>query len=230
MSKSLTIRTKNEVQAKERERPIVTPVPKDRVDLICLALDKIEQVQNQYAAGCVLIGMELTALKKDLGHGAFMETFSKRIERPRFGYKSAQRFMRVAEQIRMKLATSAGMKLGEALCLALAPSAMGEDQRLELMAKVGQACAGKTMQQLMLDFGGGKKALPPAGGSSDDEAKKDAAFWTAHYTEAWTETVADLTKLAQKKSLGFLNDEKLKELRGELSMVLSLFPKNFPKK
>lgn len=210
-------------------RPTAHPQqpPVDRVGFIVQALDKLEGVQNQYAAGCVLIGMELCSLKKELGHGKFLETFAQRIERPRFSYKTGQRFMRVAEMLRVKLATGASVKLGEVLGMALAPSAMREEERLELAERVGLACSGRTMQQLMLDFNERPKALPAASDnlSPDERKKKDTEFWTKHYDAGWSQTMGQLAKLASKKSWCYLRDDRIKEIRNSLIALLAMLPK-----
>lgn len=199
----------------------------ERVDFVIGALDQLENVQNQYAAGCILIGMELLALKNDLGHGQFIETFTEKIERPRFGYRTAARFMKVAEVLRVKLATGSSIKLGEALSMALAPSAMSDSERKELLKRVGDAAQGKTMQQLMLDFApqANRPALPPG---DDDEAetnRKTAAYWRMHYNQALNDLMDRLSKIVTaKKFLGALSDDELRQHRQVLEAILSHFP------
>lgn len=203
------------------------PPPTDRVCFIVAALDKLEAVQNQYAAGCVIIGMELCALKKELGYGKFEKTFAEKIERPRFGNRTARRFMKVAEMLRVKLATGASVKLGEVLSMALAPSAMREEERLELSERVALACSGRTMQQLMLDFQDRPKALsaPVEAVSAEERKKKDFEFYHKHYTDGWTEILGHLAKLSSKHSWNYLRDDKIKEIRQCLNGVLTLMPK-----
>jgi hypothetical protein len=218
--KELVHRTLNPYAAQVANRTIG-----ERVDFLNGALDSLEQVQNQYAAGCILIGMELLALKNELGHGQFTSTFAEKIERPRFGYRTAARFMKVAEVIRVKLASGSSMKLGEALAMALAPSAMTDAERKELLKRVGDATQGKTMQQLMLDFApqANRPALPEH--TEEELDRKTTAYWRMHYNQALSDLCDRLSKIVTaKKFLGALSDDELRQHRQVLEAILSHFP------
>lgn len=205
---------------------VATRSVEERVVFVNGSLDKLEGVQNQFAAGCILIGMELLALKSELGHGNFKETFASKIERPRFAYRTAARFMKIAEVLRVKLAAGSSVRLGEVLAMALAPSAMADKDRDELLKRLSDAVQGKTMQQLMLDFAPQRPQLP-AGDQPDEPGeheRKTAAWYRMHYNEALTDLIAKMAKVVTAPRFrGALHDEDLKQHRTHLEALLQHF-------
>lgn len=221
MSKNLIRRPATATATQEQPK-------QDRVSFIVSALDQLESVQNQYAAGCVLIGMELLALKKELGHGQFKTTFAEKLERPRFAYRTAVRFMKVAEMLRVKLAAGASVKLGEVLGMALAPSAMGDKERAELAARIGETCEGRTMQQLMLDFQAKPKALPsgqPDDLPEEERKKRDSAYYRMHYNQALTDLIGKLAMITTKRPWAYMTDEETRAHLTHLKAIVGSFPK-----
>ena len=220
MMKDLARRTINPYAA-----AVATRSPEERIALLNKSLDQLEGIQNQYAAGCVFIGMELLALKHELGHGEFGKVFKERIERPRFCSRTARRFMRVADVIRQKLATgNASVKLREVLAAVMAPSAMEEQAQAELIKRIGAAVEGRTMQQLMLDFSPQRPAL--TAGSQDEDPpeerqRKTAAYWRMHYNQALDDLLGKLAQIVTApRFAGALAPEDLKRHHTHVSALI----------
>ncbi len=109
-------------------------------------LDKMEVVQLQHATGAILIGLELLALKDQLSHGEFKDVFAQQIERPRFAYRSAARYMQDANRIRRKMMKEGSMNM--AAIMNIAPSALPMAEQRKLQGIISEAVGDRNLSAL----------------------------------------------------------------------------------
>lgn len=190
--------------------------PEQRVGLVRDYLDKLEAVQIQHATGAILIGLELLALKDQIGRGDFQRVFEEQIERPRFSLRSAQRYMQDAHRIRMRLLKSGHVSLAEVMDVA--PSEMSIVRRKELTSLIGQAVKDNTLTGLRGALAQEKQRRLANPG---DAAK---AMADAH-VQVWQEMMRRLTiEAIQRKSWKHLNEETRKIVRQHLQSALAEIP------
>jgi hypothetical protein len=189
-----------------------------RVDLIRKSLDQMENVQLTMASGAVMIGLELLALKSDLGYGEFGRVFAERIERPRFSSRTAHVYMQAADKVRVNLLRAGAEGIAEVFDVA--PSAMSMANRNKLVSAVGSLLSGKTLSNLLLDLDSKPKMLPtgrtPATGAAA-EMEAHVALWSDLTKRLANEGVA-------RKSWKFLEPDKITALRKLLTTVLNELP------
>lgn len=171
-------------------------------------LDKMEVVQLQHATGAILIGLELLALKDQLGHGEFKEVFAQQIERPRFSYRSAARYMQDANRIRRKMAKDGGVTLMG--ILNIAPSALPIARQRELQGIISEAVGNRNLSALRGALGTDQPkqitAGQPAMTAKDAELQAHARIWMdlcrkitheAVTAKTWKHLTPDARKVAR---------------------------------
>ena len=189
----------------------------ERVDIIRKGLDSMEAVQLTMATGAALIGMEMLALKKELGTGEFANVFAERIERPRFGIRTAQRYMNVAESARVNLLRAGYADLGDVFDMP--PSDMPMDKRQMLSKALGDMLGGKTLSNLLM----GEKEVRqlPA-----PKATTTAAAMEEMHQQTWKKICDDLARYGlDKKTWKHLDKDQVGQVRQCLTAVLGEMPK-----
>lgn len=115
----------------------------------------------QMAVAAAICGMELKAIKKELGHGLWDEWFAANLEGEGLSLRTAQRYMALADGIKdkaLKNDTVSFLSLLDA-----APSKLSDTQRERLSKSVAKATDGATLAELYQVHGIVKK--PQGGGS-----------------------------------------------------------------
>jgi hypothetical protein len=194
--------------------------PEQRVEAVRGYLDKMEVVQLQHATGAILIGMELLALKDQLGHGSFSDVFEKQIARPRFSYRSASRYMCDANRVRRKMLKDGGITLMGVLNIA--PSALPMARQRELQAVIAEAVGDRNLSGLRGALGSdapkqitdGKSAL------TGQVAEREA------HAKVWADLCRKITHEALGcKSWKWLAPDALKHARNCLQSAFEAMPK-----
>lgn len=193
--------------------------PEDRIELVRGYLDKMEAIQLQHATGAILIGMELLALKEEVGHGAFTEIFEKQIERPRFSYRSAARYMQDAARIQKRIAKTGNTKLLH--FLDVAPSDMSVAVRRELTEVIGNITDGRNLSDLRGALGARN---PPQLTEGAEKGSGEEAELAAH-ARCWQELCKRLTEAAvHRKTWKFLNADTRRIVREQVKLSLDNIP------
>ncbi len=192
--------------------------PEVRIDLIRQGLDKMEAVQLTFASGAVFIGMELIALREQVPHGQFQRIFQERIERPRFGYRTAMQYVRAAERVRTKILKSGELDLSD--LWNVAPSDLPLARRRELQEAVGELVNGRSLSQLLLDLERPvHKALAAGTPTTGAEAEMQAR------RELWRDILARLQKEAvTRKSWKLLPEDDIDAIRQVCADVVASLP------
>jgi hypothetical protein len=194
--------------------------PEQRIEIIGQYLQKMEVVQLQHATGAVLIGLELLALKDQLGHGEFKDVFEKQIERPRFSIRSAQRYMSDANRIRRKLIKGDAVSL--AGILNISPSALPMAQQAKLQAIIADAVGNRSLSGLRGALGNDKpkQIADGKGPATGKEAELEA------HAAVWNDLCKRLTDMAvHKKTWKFLNVDTRRIVREMIETALAEIPK-----
>lgn len=217
-----------EVVAMQQAKPVTRGVPRkmtdadrtpeDRIELVRGYLDKMEAIQLQHATGAILIGMELLSLKEQVGHGSFVDIFEKQIERPRFSYRSAARYMQDAARIQKRIAKTGNAKLLH--FLDVAPSDMSVSIRRELTDVIGNIADGRNLS----DLRGALGTRAPAQLTDGSPASGKHAELDAH-AKVWNDLCKRLTEAAvHRKTWKFLGDDTRKIVRETLKTALAEIP------
>jgi len=201
----------------ELKMPVKIMGTEARIDVIRGWVDSLEAVQFQFATGAVLVGMELLALKQEVGRGEFMKIFAERIERPRFSYRTSAKYMQAAESVRVKMLKSGVKNLAE--IWDVAPSALSMERRRELQNAVGSVLNGATLSQLLL--GKGSKGGAGASGKVPTSAEAMMAAQKEIYAALAARIVADVV---EKKTWKMLDPEDVAKVRQALESALDALP------
>jgi len=189
----------------------------ERVDIIRKGLDSMEAVQLTMATGAALIGMELLALKKAAGNKEFEKMFAERIERPRFGMRTAFRYMSVAEQARVGLLRAGYQELNDVFDMP--PSDMPMEKRQMLSKALGDMLGGKTLSNLLMGEREVKQITAP-------KATTTAAAMEEMHQQTWKKICEDLARYGlDKKTWKHLDQDQISQVRQCLTAVLSEMPK-----
>lgn len=152
---------------KRSKLPVAEITVEERIKVIRNNLDMMENVQLAFAAGAVQIGMEVLALKAQTPYGQFETLFHEQLERPRFTWRTAQKYMRAAEQVRVKLLKSGSQEIAESFDVP--PSAMTLAKRRKLQDVLSEVLNGKTLSDLLMGdrqvTGGGPGGRAPSTGA-----------------------------------------------------------------
>jgi len=202
----------------QQKLPVQEMTPDARVNVIRSHLDKMENVQTIFAGGAVIIGMELIALKSQVNHGEFETIFKERIERPRFTYRTARKYMLAADLARTSMLKSGNDVIASSWDVA--PSAMSIQKRRSLTEALGGLLNGKTLSDLLM----GDR---PTGGGGNGPAPRNGA---KAEMQAVVETYKALrTQLARQilshKHWRMLPADELASLRHALETALEELPK-----
>ncbi len=130
----------------------------DRVASIHRCQNNILGALSQFAAWVVLCGMELNALKKEVGHGNWMQFFEEKLERPKFSLRTADVYMKVGDECKSRLLknwtkSSNSQNSANLDFLSTSPTALLPAQLEQLTTEIQKITDGRTMQELMLDLG-----------------------------------------------------------------------------
>lgn len=128
----------------------------------------------QMAVAAAKCGLELKAIKKDVGHGAFEEFFAKHFAGHGLSLRTAQKYMALADGLKgkaLKNESGAFLKLLDA-----APSTLSEKDQATLTKAVAKVTDGRALSELYQDFGIAKKPQGSgAKGGNTRKAKGEAA-------------------------------------------------------
>lgn len=211
---------------KEKTTAVVTRVqhpngrsPEQSIELIRSCLDKLEVVQMQHTAGSIFIGLELLAIKDQLGRGEFMNVFHKQIERPRFAYRTATRYMADAHRVKQTMLKNGSVNL--AGILNIAPSALPMERQRELQKIITQAVGDRTMTGLRGALGADQPRAPKQL-AADAPTGKEAEM-KAHI-EVWEELCQQFARELSRKTWRFLDPDVRKKARKVLELALSEIP------
>jgi hypothetical protein len=131
--------------------PALPPAVAGRVASINALHDEIEEYLAGFAERVVRCGLELLALKKEVGHGKFLKFFEQNLSRQRFQIRHAQNYMAVAQAVKAKIA---GQEGGMALLLNGEESGDGgEAQFTAIRETLADMTDARSWQQLWMDFG-----------------------------------------------------------------------------
>ena len=201
-------------------KPADNKTPEQRVDAVRGYLDKMEVVQLQHATGAILIGMELLALKDQLGRGDFMDVFVKQIERQRFSYRSAARYMQDAHRVRRKMIKDGGITLMG--ILNIAPSALPMPRQRELQKIIAEAVGDRNLTGMRGALGADSHA--PRQLTSGTPTTGKAAEMQAH-ASVWMDLCKKLTHEAvSRKTWKFLDVGERKIVRETIAAALAEIP------
>jgi len=202
-------------------KPDDNKTPEQRIDAVRGYLDKMEVVQLQHATGAILIGMELLALKDQLGRGDFMDVFVKQIERPRFSYRSAARYMQDAHRVRRKMIKDGGITLMG--ILNIAPSALPMARQKELQKVIAEAVGDRTLTGMRGALGSDSHAPKQLTDGKTPATGKQAEM-QAHVS-VWLDLCRKLTHEAvSRKTWKYLDDDERKIVRDNLKSALAEIP------
>jgi len=192
---------------------VIAPAVAQAVDRIKALQDGIVDSMQGFAQGIVLCGLELTALKKQVGHGKWLGFFEDNLEGERFSYRTSARYMAVAKAAKAKFA-----KLGnfDETRLLAAPSEMQEADLDAIRAAIADMTDATSWQQIMLDLGLVRQEKPRGGyHPGDGDATREAEEMT--YRALWPKMVDHLWDHAVKqKTYAYLTQAQLEGIRGKL--------------
>jgi len=130
--------------------PSLHPDITKRVEYIVRLNGEIQEHLKTFAELVVRVGLELLALKKEVGHGKWQAFFAERLAGPGFQERHAQRYMEVAAAVRVKLGGTEGAKR-------LLASGDAEADAAQQFAVIRETLADMTdatsWRQLWMDFG-----------------------------------------------------------------------------
>jgi len=199
--------------------PVKEISAEERITVIRGHLDNMENVQTIFAAGAVVIGMELLALKQQVPYGDFDSLFREKIERPRFTRRTAAKYMQAAERVRVKLLRGGNETIADSWNVA--PSAMSLAKRRDLNGLLGEVLNGKTLSDLLMGdrpAGGGGAGGGDAPRSGADAVKQAAA-----------EVLADLCarisrELVQRRTWTQVDPADVEKVRTVLKAAMDELP------
>ena len=140
---------------------VLPPAVAGRVASINALHDEIEEHLAAFAERVVRCGLELLALKKEVGHGKFLKFFEQNLSRQRFQIRHAQNYMAVAQAVKAKIA---GQEGGMALLLNGEESGDGgEAQFSAIRETLADMTDARSWQQLWMDFGLLRSPAPRGG-------------------------------------------------------------------
>jgi hypothetical protein len=198
--------------------PVKEISAEERITVIRGHLDNMENVQTIFAAGAVVIGMELLALKQQVPYGAFDSLFREKVERPRFTRRTAAKYMQAAERVRVKLLRGGNETIADSWNVA--PSAMSLAKRRDLNGLLGEVLNGKTLSDLLM----GDR---PVGGGAGGDAPRSGADAVK---QAAAEVLADLCsrisrELIQRRTWTHMEPADVEKVRTVLKAALDELPR-----
>lgn len=125
----------------------------------------------QMAVAAAKAGLELKALKKDLGHGNWEDYFGAHLAKHGLSDRTAQRYMALADGLKGK-----ALKNDTVAVLALldvAPSQLKKADQVKLTKVMAKAADGATLTELYTELGIVKK--PQGSGAKGGSSKKPSA-------------------------------------------------------
>ena len=123
----------------------------------------------QMAVAAAKAGMELKAIKKDVGHGGWEEYFNLHLGKHGMNLRTAQRYMALADGLKGKaLKNDSGTFLE---LLETAPSELKPADQEKLTKAVSKMTDGATLTELYMDMGIVKK--PQGSGAKGGNTRKD---------------------------------------------------------
>jgi len=179
----------------------------------------------QMAIAAAKCGLELKAIKKDLGHGAFEQWFGAHLDRDGFRLRTAQKYMALADGLKGKVIKNAPGAFLE--LLDSAPSKLSEQQQRSLTKAVSKMTDGATLTELYRDFGIAKKPQGSGATGGKKDSKPEATAPTpppptpSTIPAGWDVQAHDLNSLlVEALTDGWWNDcteERRRELLGNLT-------------
>jgi hypothetical protein len=132
----------------------------------------------QMAVAAAKCGLELKALKKEAGHGAWEDYFETHLARHGLSDRTARNYMRLADGLKGKALKSASVAVLE--LLDSAPSALKPAEQEKLTKAVAKMTDGATLSELYQEMGIAKKPQGSAakggklkkGDKDDDESEE----------------------------------------------------------
>ncbi len=135
---------------------------------------RLHQIINasaaQMAVATALAGLELKALKKELGHGNWEDYFADHLARHGLSDRTARRYMALADGLKNKALKSDTVAVLE--LLDTAPSELKPAEQAKLTKAVAKVIDGATLSELYQDMGIAKK--PQGAAAKGGKLKKDA--------------------------------------------------------
>lgn len=174
----------------------------------------------QMAIAAAKCGLELKAIKKDVGHGAFEAFFASEFATHGLSLRTAQKYMALADGLKgkaLKNESGAFLKLLDA-----APSTLSDKDQATLTKAVGKVTDGKALSELYQDFGivkkpqgsgakGGKPkaatTTPEGTSEADADAEPETDANTSKIPAGWEERAYHLNQLLEEALTdGWWND------------------------
>jgi hypothetical protein len=166
------------------------------------AAERIALVNSHYhAARClaaqaamhaIMAGLELLAVREELGHGAFAAWVEENCE---FTDRTARNYMALADAAKGKLAA------GESFAglLEAGPSELSSEDCDNLTRRVREITDGKSLQQLYLDFGVGQTRTPVDRREAGGAGKETEDHGDALLAEKWSRMVIELRRFVLER-------------------------------
>lgn len=124
----------------------------------------------QMAVSAALCGLELRAIKKEIGHGGWGEFFATHFEAHGLSERTSRNYMALAEGLKSKTLKSA--TVADLVLLEAAPSALTSAQQQTLAKHVGKLTDGATLAELYRDYGIVKAAQGSGAKGGDTSAHR----------------------------------------------------------
>ncbi len=176
-------------------------IQETRIDALLRYHQTVMSAAAQMAVAAAKCGLEMKAIKKELGHGNWEPWFEANLASRGFSLRTGQRYMALADGLKGKLLkndTGAVFEL-----LDSAPSALTVKQQQTLTKAVSKAADGKTVSELYEIMGIAKK--PQGSGAKGGNTRKG----DKEPTEATNAEVLVAGQREQVKQLGALLAEYL---------------------
>jgi hypothetical protein len=126
------------------------PDSAERLRRVLRCRTSIERNLKETAVDVVMVGLDLIALKKQVGHGHWADVLGKYLEPAGITERHAQRYMQVADGARKVIARQAQVDPSRLLA---APRDLPADEMDRLQDAVAEATDAKTWKELLEDFG-----------------------------------------------------------------------------
>jgi|GEM_PF-5026903 len=178
---------------------------------------------SQMAVAAAKCGLELKAIKKELGTGNWVPWFEAHLEKAGLTLRTGQRYMALADGLKGKALRNDNVSF--LALLDSAPSKLSQAEQKTLTKEVSKITDGKALSELYQDFGISKK--PQGAGAKGGKAKEkdddtsesteDAGEVAAAGNEAQTQQLIDLlTEGLADKWWNVCNTATRKKLHGLL--------------
>lgn len=188
-----------------------------RVDRVLSLNDQIAGAMRTFAVNVVVCGLELLALKKEVGHGKWLAFFNENLITKGLSDRSANNYMAVAEAFRRKSATRCGFEVKQ---LSAGTSEISPEQFDAIKAAMEDMTDATTWHQLLLDFGLMRDPKPKGGARPRAErlpTSDELLAQTAH--ELFVQHINALIALTEKGEHMRLTLKQTTDLIGGLKDV-----------